>query len=101
MEGVRSTTQRGKGDPLGSPASKYGLTVMLAAVADRGKLDGNSNKILLELWQQLEPEQQFRSLKGKGKPSAKAFPPSTPCPGGFPAGLPCPKTQCFKGSGGR
>lgn len=44
---VRSTTQRGKGDPLGSPASKYGLTVMLAAVADRGKLDGKSNKILL------------------------------------------------------
>lgn len=96
VEGVRSTTQRGKGDPLGSPAPKYGLTIMLAAVADREKLDGKSNKILLELRPQLEPAQQFRSLKGKGKPSAKAFPPSAWCPGGLPAGLPCPKPSASR-----
>ena len=33
--------------------------------ADRKKLDGKSNRILLELWQQLKPEQQFQPLRPK------------------------------------
>ena len=35
---------------------------IIQARADRKKLDGKSNRILLELWQQLKPEKQFQPL---------------------------------------
>ena len=38
---------------------------LIRAGADRRKLDGKSNRILLELWQQLKPEQQFQPLRPK------------------------------------
>ena len=38
---------------------------LIRAGADGGKLDGKSNRILLELWQQLKPEQQFQPLRPK------------------------------------
>lgn len=47
---------------------------LLKVGANREKLDGEPNKILLELWQQLKPEQQFRPLREKKKPAAKASP---------------------------
>ena len=37
----------------------------IMAGGDRRKLDGKSNRIFLELWQQLKPEQQFQPLRTK------------------------------------
>ena len=39
--------------------------------ADREKLDGKSKRILLEMWQQLKPEQQFWPLRTKQKLETK------------------------------
>ena len=41
------------------------LVDFIWAEADGRKLDGKSNRILLELWQQLKPEQQFQPLRPK------------------------------------
>ena len=38
---------------------------LIEAGADREKFGGKPNRILLELWQQLKPEQQFQPLRPK------------------------------------
>ena len=38
---------------------------LIWAGADGRKLDGKSNRILLELWEQLKPEQQLQPLRPK------------------------------------
>ena len=40
-------------------------TDLIWARVDGRKLDGKPNRILLELWQQLKPEQQFPPLRPK------------------------------------
>ena len=45
---------------------------LIQAGADGRKLDGKPNRILLELWQQLKPEQQFQPLRPKRQRSETA-----------------------------
>ena len=40
---------------------------LIKAGVVKEKLDGQPNRILLELWHQLKPEQQFQPLEARGK----------------------------------
>ena len=62
---IRSATQKKN---LQGPMKVMGTQMwvdLIQAGADRRKLDGNSNRISLELWQQLKSEQQFQPLRPK------------------------------------